>query len=347
MARGDTLRKLLHSFSNENREEFRAAATQLIEEEKQKNHLLLAHDLERIMQGSVSRKVASNNFYPQQYPEVPTDKETGLPLIDIQQYNFNWDRVILSSKNLEILERIVIENRKFELLNSYNLKPSSKILFCGSPGCGKTITAKVLAGVLERPLIYVNLPSVFSSYLGETAVNLKKIFDYIKLGEWVVLFDEFDAIAKDRNSNNEHGEIKRLVNSLLQLIDNSQEYESLFIAATNYETLLDQAIWRRFDEIIFFDKPDYNMRLSLLRKKLSAIRHSSLDFNKFANQLKNTTGSDLEKICFDAMKSVILNNQDILTEKDLEIAIKNHFQRINIIEKSQKNKEFLDNNDSI
>ncbi|BAQ63908.1 AAA family ATPase [Geminocystis sp. NIES-3709] len=345
MARGDTLRKLFNSFSNENKEELCAIATQLIEEEKEKNHLLLAHDLERIMQKTISKQLASNNFYQEQYPEVPKDKETGLPLIEIQTYQFNWDRVVLSKKNLDILERIVIENRKVELLNSYNLKPTSKILFCGSSGCGKTITAKVLASVLEKPLIYVNLPSVFSSYLGETAVNLKKIFDYIKIGEWVVLFDEFDAIAKDRNSDNEHGEIKRLVNSLLQLIDNSQEDKSIFIAATNYESLLDKAIWRRFDEIIFFDKPDYKMRLSLLRKNLSSIKHSSLEFNKIASQLKDATGSEIEKICFDAIKLVILNNQDILTSKDLEIAVKNHFQRMNIINKSRQNEKYLDNID--
>ncbi len=333
MARGDTLRKLLNSFSKDDRDEFRAAATQLIQEEKQKNHLLLAHDLERIMQKTIPQQFASNHSPWEIYPEIPTDKETGLPLIDVLISPLSWDRVILSDKNQKILEKIVIENRKFELLQSHNLTPASKILFCGSPGCGKTITAKVLAGVLERPLVYVNLSAIFSSFLGETAVNLTKIFDYVKTGEWVVFFDEFDAIAKDRNSNNEHGEIKRLVNSLLQLIDNSNYYQSLFIAATNYESLLDKAIWRRFDEIIFFDKPNYNLRLSLLRKNLSSIKHPGIDLNKFASKLKDTTGAEIERICLDAIKSVILKGEDVLTSEDLEVSVKHHSERMRIIKK--------------
>jgi SpoVK/Ycf46/Vps4 family AAA+-type ATPase len=334
MARGDTLRKLFNSFSRDDREEFREAAQELIQEEKQKNHLLLAHDLERIMQKTVSKEFASNHSPWEYYPEIPQDRETGLPLIDVSIYRFNWDRIILPEKTLKILQRIVSENRKSDILQSYNLKPTTKILFCGSPGCGKTITAKVLASILERPLVYVNLPSVFSSYLGETAVNLKKIFDYVKTGQWVVFFDEFDAIAKDRNSNNEHGEIKRLVNSLLQLIDNSNNCQSLFIAATNYESLLDKAIWRRFDEIILFDKPNYNLRVSLLRTNLSTIKHPGLQLNKFASQLKDATGSDIERICLDAIKSVILRGDDVLKSEDLEIAIKHHLERISIIKKS-------------
>ena len=213
------------------------------------------------------------------------------------------------------------------------MQPISKILFCGLPGCGKTLTAKVLSGVLELPLVYVNLSSVFSSYLGETGVNLKKIFDYVKEGEWIVFFDEFDAIAKDRNSPNEHGEIQRLVNSLLQLIDNSSE-QSIFIAATNYESLLDRAIWRRFDEVILFSKPDYNLRISLLKNNLSSIRHSNLNFHAYASSLEGATGSDIEQICLNAIKSVILENKDILTEVDLNLAIGRYMKRKSIVDKS-------------
>jgi SpoVK/Ycf46/Vps4 family AAA+-type ATPase len=334
MARGDILRKLFKSFSQEDREAFYAAATQLIEEEKNKNHLLLAKDLESIIKKKSSNGYASN-YTPNYYPEVPTDKDSGLPLIEVRTYEYSLERVVLSSDNLEIIERIIIENRKKEILNSYGLKPISKILFCGFPGCGKTLTAKVLSGVLELPLVYVNLSSVFSSYLGETAVNLKKIFDYVKQGEWLVFFDEFDAIAKDRNSPNEHGEIQRLVNSLLQLIDNSNE-QSIFIAATNYESLLDRAVWRRFDEVILFGKPDYNLRISLLKNNLSSIRYSDIDFQKIASSLEGVTGSDIEKICLDAIKSVILKNKNNLTEVDLNLAIRRYMERKSIVDKSTR-----------
>lgn len=333
MARGDILRQLFKSFSQNDREEFHAAAMQLIQEEKAKNHNLLAHDLERILQKNLPKTLASNDAPWYIHPEVPKDKDTGLDLIDIAIYRLDWSSVVLSPKNEEILEKVVLENRKRDILEAHNLKPTSKVLFCGPPGCGKTLTAKVLASVLSLPLIYVNLPSVFSSYLGETSVNLKKIFDYIQRGQWVILFDEFDAIAKGREVPNEHGEIKRLVNSLLQLIDTSND-RSIFIAATNHESLLDTAIWRRFDEVLFFEKPNYNLRYSLLKKKLSSIRHSDVDLEKFASHLKDATGADIERICMSAIKSVILRGGNILKTTDLEGAVQHYSERMHIIEKS-------------
>lgn len=340
MARGEVLRKLFISFSQENREEFYAAANQLIEEEKNKNHLLLARDLEKIIKTKSSNGLAANHIPWNTYPEPPQDKDSGLPLIEVKSYEYSLDKVVLSSENLEIINRIILENRKKEILYSSGLKPISKVLFCGLPGCGKTLTAKVLSGVLELPLVYVNLASVFSSYLGETAVNLKKIFDYVKQGEWIVFFDEFDAIAKDRNTPNEHGEIQRLVNSLLQLIDNSNE-QSLFIAATNYESLLDRAVWRRFDEVILFGKPDYNLRISLLKDNLSSIHHSNINFFEIASNLEGATGADIEQICLDAIKSVILSGQKNLTEVDLNLAIRRYRSRKSIVDKSTESIQSL------
>jgi SpoVK/Ycf46/Vps4 family AAA+-type ATPase len=339
MARGDIIRKLFQSFSRNEREGFYAAAMELIQEERSKNHNLLARDLERILQNGHPKEIYANgnNLY-KNYPEVPKDRETGLPLVDIKPFDLTWNDVVLSHDNLEILQRVTLENRKQEVLESYGLRPKSKLLFCGSPGCGKTLTAKVLSGVLGTPLVYVNLTAVFSSYLGETATNLKKIFDYVEKGEWVVLFDEFDAIARDRNTLNEHGEVKRLVNSLLQLIDMSNS-NSLFIAATNHESLLDNAVWRRFDEVLFFGKPDLELRTALLKRYLSRIRHSNINLESFAADLEKATGADIERICIDAMKSVILRGDRELIYTDLKTAIKHYFERNTIISSSAKSLE--------
>lgn len=333
MTRGEILRKLFKTFSQNNREEFYAIAMELIQEEKDKNHLLLAKDLEKILQVSPQKKASNIPVYSV-YNDVPKDKDTGFPLIDIKQYELTWDRVIIAEDNFKILEKIVLENRKKDILRTHGLKPSSKLLFCGPPGCGKTLTAQVFSSVLNLPLVYVNLPSVVSSYLGETAINLKKIFDYIQTGEWVILFDEFDALGKDRDSHNEHGEIKRLVNSLIQLIDKSND-KSIFIAATNYESLLDTAIWRRFDEILYFAKPDLHLRKKLLEAKLISIRHRDIEMEQIASRLENATGADIERICSDAIKSVILRSDTVLTASDLEAALQHHLERIRIIEYSR------------
>ncbi|GAP99691.1 AAA family ATPase [Leptolyngbya sp. NIES-2104] len=337
MARGEILRKLFRSFSHNEREEFLAAAQELIEEEKSKNHTLLARDLEKILHngnGNGRFKPVSSNLAPwQQFPEPPKDRETGLALVEVKQLDLTWDHVVLSETILDPLNEVVLENRKQDILLAHGLRPKNKVLFCGPPGCGKTQTAKVLSSVLGLPLVYVNLTAVFSSYLGETATNLQKIFTYIQQGEWVVLFDEFDAIARDRNTPNEHGEVKRLVNSLLQLIDTT-ESSSLFIAATNHENLLDTAVWRRFDEVLLFDRPSNNLRIALLTRYLSAIRYPGVDLAYFATLLESATGADIERICSDATKAVLLRGDVELSADDLEIAIARYLARERIISNS-------------
>lgn len=345
MARGEIIRKLFQSFSRNEREGFYAAAMELIQEERSKNHILLAKDLERILQNGKAKSLPASSSLYKSYSDVPKDRETGLSLIDIRQFDLNWDDVVLNQNNLDILQRVAVENRKQEILAAYGLQPKSKLLFCGPPGCGKTLTAKVLSGVLGIPLVYANLTAIFSSYLGETATNLKKIFDYIEKGEWVVLFDEFDAIARDRNTLNEHGEVKRLVNSLLQLIDQSHS-NSLFIAATNHESLLDKAVWRRFDEVLFFGKPDLELRTALLKRYLSRIRYSEVNLENFAADLEEATGADIERICVDAIKTVILRGDRELNHIDLNTAVAHYLDRNRIILSSEKSAE-ADNGKSV
>lgn len=340
MARGDLLRKLFRSFSHNEREAFYAAAMELIEEERSKNHTLLAKDLERLLHNGNGngKTLASNELLKKHYADVPRDRETGFPLVQIQHYDLTWDAVILRQDNREKLEEVALENCKRDTLAAYGLKPKSKLLFCGPPGCGKTLTAQVLAGVLSLPLLYVDLTAVFSSFLGETATNLKRIFDYVEQDEWVVLFDEFDAIARDRNTANEHGEVKRLVNSLLQLIDLSTS-KSLFIAATNHEFLLDEAVWRRFDEIIFFEKPTLEQRLALLNQYLSGIRHSDVDLQPFAKDLEGATGADIERICADAIKTALLQGDRHLSTDILRRTLVRYQERMRIITNSGHRRE--------
>jgi SpoVK/Ycf46/Vps4 family AAA+-type ATPase len=336
MARGETLRKLFKSFSNNEREGFLAAAMEIIEEERNKNHLLLARDLEKLLQNGNGyiKPLAANPTPWHQFPEPPKDKDTGLALLDVKQFDLTWDHIVLSEKIFDILQEIVLENRKQDILAAYNLKPKNKLLFCGPPGCGKTQTAKILSSALGLPLVYVNLTAVFSSYLGQTATNLQKIFTYIEKGEWLVLFDEFDAIARDRDNLNEHGEVKRLVNSLLQLIDNATN-QSIFVAATNHEKLLDSAVWRRFDEVIFFDNPTVEQRTALLSRYLSAIRYTAINLSTFAARLENATGADIERICSDAIKAVVLRGERTLTADDLEVAIGRFLERQSVIASSK------------
>lgn len=137
MARGDLLRKLFRSFSHNEREAFYAAATELIEEERQKNHTLLAKDLERLLHNGNGKSLASNGLLQKHYPDVPRDRETGFPLVRIQHYDLTWEAIVLSPTILDSLEETVLENRKRDTLAAYGLKPKSKLLFCGPPAVAK------------------------------------------------------------------------------------------------------------------------------------------------------------------------------------------------------------------
>ena len=185
---------------------------------------------------------------------IPTDSEKGFPLLDLAEEYFGFNDLIIDDEIKERLEYIIAENQNLKRLRSFGLKPKQKILFCGPPGTGKTLSAKIISSVIGYPLVYVLFDSILSSFLGQTATNLRKIFDFIEQDKFIVLFDEFDVVGKKRDDPQEHGEVKRLVNNFMQMID-SYNGDSILIAATNHPQLLDTAIWRRFNEVIEFKNP--------------------------------------------------------------------------------------------
>lgn len=322
MATSDHIKALLKSFIRRDDSAFLTAAHYLIAEEREKGHNLLAKNLEGILAngygGSAIRKIPN---------DVPIDKERGLPLLQIESSEIGWERIVLNSELEKLLNSVVNEFRKREVFKSFGTKAKQKILFFGPPGCGKTLTSRVLAGVLGLPLVYIRFDSVVSSYLGETAANLRKIFDYIQRGNWVVLFDEFDAIGKSRNNTFEHGELKRVVNSLLQLMDGFTG-DSLLIAATNYESLLDYALWRRFDEICYFPYPNFNERVRIVEYFLSGFRHKNIDIKKFTKRLNKMSGGDIERVCLEAIKNSIMTAKEGIEMDDLVLGLSRQRKRM-------------------
>ena len=122
------------------------------------------------------------------------------------------------------------------------------------------MAAKVISSVVGYPFVFIRFDSVISSFLGETASNLRKIFDFISEGKWIVLFDEFDIIGKQRDDPTEHGEIKRVVNNFMLMLEN-YDGDSIIISSTNHPHLLDMGVWRRFDDVVYFSLPDRKRRL--------------------------------------------------------------------------------------
>lgn len=318
MARGELLRKLFTSHARNDVHDFRAIALQIIAEEQQKQNHSLARDLLNIIDNPVPvHSITPSNISSQ---ILPRDKERELPLVDIRKPERSLSDILLKEKTREQLQRVLDEYRKTELLRVHGLKPKTKLLFCGPPGCGKSLCAEVISSEVQVPLLYIRFDALISSYLGETAANLRKVFDYAKTGRWVVVFDEFDVIGKSRTDMTEHGELKRVVNTFLQLLD-SFEGESLIIAATNHEKLLDKALWRRFDEVLLFARPNYSEIRTLLNMKLRNFPQQNINLNQAAKKLTGFSHADIEWVCLDAVKSAIVQDRDAVTQDLLDTAI--------------------------
>lgn len=332
MASGDLLKKLFKSYKQRDDDGFYSAANQIITEEQQKNHNMLARDLQRILENGNGRSVNTNDL--RKFESLPRDRERDSTLVEVRSPDRYLPDIILSEDVVEQIDIILDEFRASDILQTYSLQPRRKLLFCGPPGCGKTLCAEVLSSELGLPLLYTRFDAIISSYLGETAANLRKVFEYASRGRWVVFFDEFDAIGKSRDDHEEHGELKRVVNTFLQLLD-SFHSDSLVIAATNHEQLLDNALWRRFDDILYFDKPNQEQISRLLELKLRSFRRKNLNLTKFVSNLMGWSQADIERVCLEAMKISVLSGKDQIDEGTFQTALKRQEYRAKIISKPQ------------
>lgn len=330
MARGELLRGLFEGYAQHDEHAFRTAALAIIAEEQQKHNNALARELLIMLETSEPKKSAQFEKMP-----LPHDKERQAPLVEPRMPHKRISDIVLGDSGFEQLQRILEEFRKAELLRAHNLRPKNKLLFCGPPGCGKTLCAEIIASELKLPLLYTRFDTIVSSYLGETSANIRRVFDFSKNKTWVILLDEFDAIGKSRDDSSEHGELRRVVNSFLQLLD-SYSGDSIIIAATNHERLLDDALWRRFDEIVMFARPSSADISKLLELKLKNFPTAGLNFQRLAPRLQGLSHSEIEWICLDAVKSAILQDRDTVGPDLFEAAVSRQKSRTAIRKNTKK-----------
>lgn len=324
MASGKILRQIIKAGVSGDLEAFRQASQAVINEERQKQHHLLANDLEKLLYGNAKEASPRTVFREQ----IPSDQERGLPLLALREPSRSLEEVVLAPDNLRAVEDLLEQYHRAEVLASYGMRPADRLLFCGPPGCGKTLTAEVIATELGRYLAIVRLDSVVSSYLGETAANLRKLFDFMESRPLVVLFDEFDALGKERADASDHGELKRVVNAVLQMLDDYRG-KSLIIAATNHETMLDSAIWRRFEEVIVFGPPSNGQLIQLLQLKLRGVRRDfEIEDERILCLLCGISHADVERILRRAIKDMILTGQSFLHLRHIERARQREIERL-------------------
>lgn len=301
----------------------------IIDDERKKGHTKLADRLDNILEGNLAKIIDSQDKPTLKLAKnldnvfsIPADRRYKLPLATHIESDFLRHNMVLSPLVEEKILRIEKEYVARERLAHHGLKPRQKILLYGSSGCGKSMTAERIAWDLGLPFYKVRFDTIISSYLGESASNLNKLFESLEKYPCVLLLDEFDIIGKQRDlKSNDVGEIHRIVNIVLGLLE---EYngQGILIATTNLEGSLDKALFRRFDEIIELPKPNENEIVDLLRVTFSALNlNKKIKLEKYAKSMFGLSYALVVKIANDAAKKSIINSHNEISADDLDKAI--------------------------
>ncbi len=311
MATAEQIKALIKSHYDLDAERFSTIALQMAAYEAQKGHKSLAYELKSIVNKGKKSPL-----------KVINRSDALSDLILWREPEDRLSSIILPDDLKVRIERILREFYQRNKLNKYGLSHRRKILLSGPPGTGKTMTASVIAGELDLNYYVILTDKIVTKYMGETAAKLRQIFDFISKNAGVYLFDEFDAIGAERGRDNEVGEMRRVLNSFLQFIENDKS-NSFIIAATNNIDSLDQALFRRFDDVLFYELPNKNQGLRLMENKLSSFQKtfdlSKLPFKEFIG----LSYSEIAQACDDAVKETVLSDKKKITRQILISMLQN------------------------
>lgn len=317
MATSQQLKALLRSHIDGDDAQFYSIAMQLAAHEAKQGHGKLALELRELIDK------AKSNAQKSSVAVIPITKPKGelSELLTVSYPKQRLSNIILAPEIHSRLQRLIKEHKQTAKLRSNNLVPRKKLLLLGAPGTGKTMTASVLAGELGLPLFVVRLDSLITKFMGETAAKLRLIFDAIQQVRGVYLFDEFDSIGSQRGNSNDVGEIRRVLNSFLIMLE-EDDSDSLLISATNHVELLDQALFRRFDDIIEYQLPTADEIIVVMKNRLAHFSKSRISWKVLADASVGLSYAEITKACDDAMKSALINNNEKITQADLKLALK-------------------------
>jgi SpoVK/Ycf46/Vps4 family AAA+-type ATPase len=314
MATAEQLKALLKSYGEGDEDRFFATAMQVAAHAARQGHGRLAQELRELIDGAKAKGPPRRG----QRAPVPLVQPRGelAGLLSVGYPKTRLSDMVLAPKLRGRLDRIVLEQRQREKLLTHGLAPRRKILLVGPPGTGKTLTARALAGELSQPLFAILLDGVITKFMGETAAKLRLVFDALQRTRGVYLFDEFDALGSHRAATNDTGEIRRVLNSFLQFLE-QDDSESLIIAATNHPELLDRALFRRFDDVLEYALPDDEMASLMLRSRLGLLETTRVDWPHIVDAARGLSHAEIARACADAAKDAVLSDRSELMTQDL------------------------------
>ncbi|CCI25648.1 ATPase, AAA family protein [Microcystis aeruginosa PCC 9809] len=310
------LKRLFQAFKERDDVAFYRAAESLIADELAANHHALAQELQQVLGKQPLKQIPQNGLRL-----LPKDRRSGEDLVILEESSIDSTQIVFNQETKAKIERVLDEHRQRQKLAKYGYLPKTKLLFWGPPGCGKTFTAKYLAYELGLPVGLLKLSAVISSFLGDTASHLQRVFNLANTTPMVLLLDEVDAVGKNRDDPNDVGELKRVVNSLLQAMDSFDSSKSIVIAASNHQYLLDPALWRRFDDLIEFSLPTKTEREFYLQSLLNGVYFDgSLEY--IAKNMSSLSYADIQRITIEAIKTMILEGREQLQSQDISEQLK-------------------------
>ncbi|WP_316187961.1 MULTISPECIES: ATP-binding protein [unclassified Bradyrhizobium] len=316
MPSADQVKALISSLMEGDEGHFYSVAMQIAAHEARLGHGKLAEEIRALID-----KAKARIAIPPKQP-IPLARPRGevAELLSVSYPNVHLKDLVFGAPTRKKLDRVIREQRAISLIRNSGLSPRRKLLLVGPPGTGKTLTASALAGELGLPLFVVRLDGLITKFMGETAAKLRLIFEALNQTRGVYLFDEFDSIGSARGLANDVGEIRRVLNSFLQMVEQDHS-DSLIVAATNHVRILDQALFRRFDDVIQYDLPDKARIVEALKIKLGAFATGRIQWPKVAVTAQGLNFADITRACEDAIKDAIIHDRTSVTHSELVHAI--------------------------
>ena len=318
MASAEQIKALLKSHLEGDDDRFFSVAMQVAAHEARLGHGRLAQELRAIIDKAKSDYAVRSGIGRGAGVPVPIGRPRG-ELADLLEALYPKTRLaemILSDMLADQIQRVIREQRHAGRIMEHGLSPRRKLLMMGPPGTGKTLTASVLAGELGLPLLQVRLDGLITKFMGETAAKLRQIFDATSRTRGVYFFDEFDAIGSQRGIANDVGEIRRVLNSFLQMIEQDRSH-SLVVAATNHPAILDSALFRRFDDILHYELPDASQVVRLLKTRLSGSVAKGTRWQRLADVAAGLSYAEITRASNEALKDALIHERAKVEERDV------------------------------